>query len=67
MDGDINVYFLEGTIEGENGWHFFVGCSKEIPTEKYVKFCNYLRKALDVLNENEEMTNEKAKKEIQNL
>jgi len=50
MDGDINVYFLEGTIEGENGWHFFVGCNKEIPTEKYVKFCNYLRKALDVLN-----------------
>jgi hypothetical protein len=53
MDGDINVYFLEGTIEGEDGWHFFVGCSKEIPTEKYVKFCNCLRKALDVLNENE--------------
>ena len=51
MDGDINVYFLEGTIEGENGWHFFVGCNKEIPVEKYVKFCKCLQTALDVLNE----------------
>jgi hypothetical protein len=54
MDGDINVYFLEGTIEGENGWHFFVGCSKEIPTEKYVKFCKCLQTALDVLNGKED-------------
>ena len=54
MDGDINVYFIKGTIEGESCWHFGVSCAKEIPTEKYVKFCKCLQTALDVLNGKED-------------
>lgn len=54
MDGDINVYFFEGTVEGESGWHFGVSCAKDIPTEKYVNFCKCLQAALDVLNGKEE-------------
>ena len=54
MDGDINVYFFEGTVEGESGWHFGVSCAKDIPAEKYVKFCMCLQTALDVLNGKED-------------
>lgn len=55
MDAELIVYFFQGKLdeEDEDGWNFGVESVIDIPTKKYVAFCEQLKKALEVLNEEE--------------